>query len=202
MSPPVGTVVVCLRSRLISEAVAELVSGHDAFDALVVDPTDVVGLSAGRDDVIAVLVDSVAAEAVAWGADVPAVVLGRRSTDAGGLQDVAGGLALDVGGGDLIKALEALVAGELTPPSRSGATAHRGRRSDDGLEVLTPREQQVLELIAGAASPTEIASALDVSENTVRTHVQNVLAKLGATSKVDAVARARALGVLDAGRSR
>ncbi len=56
---------------------------------------------------------------------------------------------------------------------------------------LTPREHEVLRLLAEGSSTEEIMSRLFVSRNTVRTHVQKVIGKVGAHSKLEAVAIAR-----------
>lgn len=56
-----------------------------------------------------------------------------------------------------------------------------------GAQDLSPREQQVLELVATGQSTGGIASALDLSQHTVRNHIRNVLTKLGAHSKLEAV---------------
>ncbi len=63
-------------------------------------------------------------------------------------------------------------------------------------DALTPREQQVLELMAQGLDTRAIADQLVVSYTTVRGYIQNVLAKLGAHSKLEAVARAGELGIL------
>jgi two-component system nitrate/nitrite response regulator NarL len=71
-----------------------------------------------------------------------------------------------------------------------------GRDSTVGTApLLTAREQQVLDLLAAGSSTLEITLRLGVSDHTVRSHVRNVLAKLGAHSRVEAlrVARDRAL---------
>ncbi|MBO3094383.1 response regulator transcription factor [Cellulomonas sp. zg-ZUI157] len=67
------------------------------------------------------------------------------------------------------------------------------------LRILTPRELDVLRLVAGGASNSEIAGELFVSETTVKTHVGNVFAKLGARDRVQAVIIAYECGV--AGRT-
>jgi DNA-binding NarL/FixJ family response regulator len=53
--------------------------------------------------------------------------------------------------------------------------------------LLSPREREVLELLAAGASNQAIAGSLSVTVNTVRNHVQSVLTKLGAHSKLEAV---------------
>ena len=64
------------------------------------------------------------------------------------------------------------------------------------LEVLSEREVEVLRLLASGASNTEMAQALVVSTNTVRTHLRHIYDKLGASNRTQAVARARELHLL------
>jgi len=61
---------------------------------------------------------------------------------------------------------------------------------------VTPRELAVLEHLAAGRSNKEIAAALHVSPNTVKTHVARLLEKLEAKRRTDAIARARELGIL------
>ena len=78
-----------------------------------------------------------------------------------------------------------------------GRQAQRNGREDpgsgDGLEVvnrlnlLTPREIEVLEALTDGHSTTKIASLLGISTATVRTHVKSLLSKLGLHSRVEAV---------------
>jgi len=63
-------------------------------------------------------------------------------------------------------------------------------------EPLTRREREVLLLMARQYSNREIAETLIISENTVKRHVSNILAKLQARRRRDAVKRAYALGLL------
>jgi LuxR family maltose regulon positive regulatory protein len=62
--------------------------------------------------------------------------------------------------------------------------------------ALTEREVAVLRLLASPLSLREVGSALYVSLNTVKTHARGVYRKLGASSREEAVARARELGLL------
>jgi len=64
------------------------------------------------------------------------------------------------------------------------------------LESLTPREQEVLELLAEGLSNRSIAARLDISEHTVKFHVSSICAKLGADNRTDAVRRAVRQGLI------
>lgn len=71
-----------------------------------------------------------------------------------------------------------------------------GRTSGSDRSPLTPRQLQVLQLLARGSSTQEIADQLGVSPNTVRNHTQAVLTRLDAHSKLEAVAVARQEGLL------
>jgi LuxR family maltose regulon positive regulatory protein len=64
------------------------------------------------------------------------------------------------------------------------------------LEPLTEKEREVLDHLARLLTTDEIAGAMFVSVNTVRTHVRNILRKLGASRRNEAVRRARELGII------
>jgi PAS domain S-box-containing protein len=61
---------------------------------------------------------------------------------------------------------------------------------------LTPRQHQVLQLLAAGSSTDQIAAALTISRETVRNHVRHILRAIGAHSRLEAVARARRAGLL------
>jgi DNA-binding CsgD family transcriptional regulator len=62
--------------------------------------------------------------------------------------------------------------------------------------ALSPREREVLEQIAVGLSNREIAERLFLSENTIKTHVNNIYSKLDVRRRTQAVARAKELGIL------
>jgi PAS domain S-box-containing protein len=62
---------------------------------------------------------------------------------------------------------------------------------------LTPRQYQVLRMLAEGAATDQIAAALHLSRETVRNHVRNILRALGAHSRLEAVAVAHRRGLLD-----
>ncbi len=64
------------------------------------------------------------------------------------------------------------------------------------VEPLSEREREVLTLIAQGLSNQQIADALIVSVGTVKKHLNNIFGKLAVESRTQAVARARALGLL------
>jgi DNA-binding NarL/FixJ family response regulator len=64
------------------------------------------------------------------------------------------------------------------------------------VEPLTPREQQVVELLAEGLSNKAIADRLEISDQTVKFHVAAVCAKLGAVNRTDAVRRALRRGLI------
>jgi DNA-binding NarL/FixJ family response regulator len=96
---------------------------------------------------------------------------------------------------ELVAAVHTVAAGDsLLSPSVTSRVIERMALQpasdvarDALLDELTPREREVLELVARGLSNSEIAANLVVEESTVKTHVRRVLAKLGARDRVQAV---------------
>lgn len=95
---------------------------------------------------------------------------------------------------DLVAAVRAVLHGELLVPSRmlGGLFARVARRQREEqvesrlVRLLTPREREVLVLLAGGANSQEIAETLDISPQTARTHLQKVMKKMGVHSRLQA----------------
>jgi DNA-binding NarL/FixJ family response regulator len=96
---------------------------------------------------------------------------------------------------ELIAAIHTIAAGDsLLSPSVTSRVIERMARQpapdaarDARLDELTPRECEVLDLVARGLSNTEIAAALVIEESTVKTHVRRIRAKLGVRDRVHAV---------------
>ena len=99
---------------------------------------------------------------------------------------------------DRLTALLGEVKGlRLAAPGEAAALAvvSRSRSERDTFE-LTPRERDVLTLMAEGASNKQIAKQLGISVHTAKFHVASVLEKLDATGRTDAVAHAARIGVI------
>jgi DNA-binding NarL/FixJ family response regulator len=87
---------------------------------------------------------------------------------------------------DLFEAVRAAARGEVRLDPRAQQRLVREVRSVPAREVLTDRESEVLRHVANGATNKGIAQALDVTEATVKTHVSNLLSKLGLKSRTQA----------------
>ncbi|MBX9246870.1 response regulator transcription factor [Actinotalea ferrariae] len=119
-----------------------------------------------------------------------------------------GFLLKDAGPAMLAQAVHAAAAGDaLIAPAvtarllRAFATtpAPRGAAAPQPIDALTEREEQVLLEVARGRTNDEIAVALYVSLSTVKTHVANLLAKLGVRNRVELALWAYQTGRIDAG---
>ncbi|HDR8982668.1 LuxR C-terminal-related transcriptional regulator [Burkholderia vietnamiensis] len=98
----------------------------------------------------------------------------------------------------LIEYLQRIVrsAGPFATPTSRTSTGRTEPTTNELLEPLTPKEIRALELLAEGYSNLAIAEKLGVSRNTIRTHLRNINAKFDVTSRTQAIARARQLGLL------
>jgi len=84
-------------------------------------------------------------------------------------------------------------SGDEAPVPRTAAAVVG---ADDPIHQLSPREREILALIAKGDSNKHIARALDIAETTVKIHVQHILRKLGLTNRVHAAVYATERGVI------
>ena len=176
-------------------AVVGQVSGHeDISAALDVYRPDVLLWDLGPDG--ATGVEHIAG---AHDASVPIVALVADESRAWEAR-VAGALGLlprDADSESVVAALAAVSRGMLVLDPGMAPTALRdGGRPSPGAKDLTPRELEVLRLLADGLPNKTIAHRLEISEHTVKFHVNSVMTKLGAQSRTDAVMRATRLGLV------
>ena len=121
-----------------------------------------------------------------------------------GLQAGAQGYLLkDVSLESLIAAIEAVHRGETIVQPAITDTLLRGLKFQKGdfdslpdPQPLSPKETEVLRLVASGYSNKEISTALHKSEGTIKNHVSNVLSKLGVRDRTRAVLRALEIGII------
>jgi DNA-binding NarL/FixJ family response regulator len=127
------------------------------------------------------------------------VVLTTYETDADILRAVeagaAGYLLKDVARAELVAAIRAAARGEtVLAPSIATRLVDRMRRPAPA-DALSPRELEVLRLVAKGLSNADIGKALFISEATVKTHLLRTFAKLGVSDRTAAVTTALAAGL-------
>jgi DNA-binding NarL/FixJ family response regulator len=104
----------------------------------------------------------------------------------------AGYICKDVSPGELVTAIRTVASGRRYVPDDIA----RILSENLGQEDLTPAEVNVLRMIVGGMSNKEIAFALDVSENTVKTHVKNIFDKIGVSDRTSAATTAIKRGLV------
>lgn len=98
---------------------------------------------------------------------------------------------------DVVAAVHAAARGDVAFPASALLGLQAASRGAARSRVLTPRELEVLRLLAGGASTEDVADGLFVSVSTVRNHVHSILTKLGVHSKLEAVVTAVREGIID-----
>jgi DNA-binding NarL/FixJ family response regulator len=107
-----------------------------------------------------------------------------------------GYLLKDTQADELCRAIKAAAAGQVQLSPQAAARLLREVRAPESPEVLTEREADVLKLLARGKANKEIARALDVGEQTVKSHVGHILAKLGVQSRTQAALHAVRIGLV------
>jgi DNA-binding NarL/FixJ family response regulator len=114
-----------------------------------------------------------------------------------------GYLLKDASREELFQAVRAVYRGEsLIEPGVAAkildrlAQLSRQANQPAAAQILSEREIEVLQLIAGGAPNKAIASALSISESTVKTHVANIFQKLDVNQRTEAVTKAMSMGII------
>ena len=201
-----------LRAVLSSDSVVEVVgeasTGRDAIAAARSSGPDVVLMDVRMPDL-----DGIAAtrELALAAPEAKVVILTTFEQDDyifGALQAGASGFLLKRASPEqLLAAIHAVAAGEsLLSPSVTRIVIERMARqpladvdSAEQLDELTPREREVLELVARGLSNGEIAAALVIEESTVKTHLRRILMKLRLRDRIQAVIFAYESGLVRPG---
>jgi len=201
-------ILIVADDPLARAGIANLLSGHDGYA--------VVGQVAA-DSGLEAAIDSFHADITVWdlGADPKrsidhlsdfreaglaiVALVPDESFAAGALSVGARGLLLrDVDSTSLLAALNAVSRGFVVIDPALGIAKPRVPDRGSALlsEELTPRELEVLQLLAEGLPNRTIAERLHISEHTVKFHVNAILGKLDAETRTEAVARAARLGLI------
>ena len=106
-----------------------------------------------------------------------------------------GALSQDVTPAQIVAAVRAAAAGLIVMPAEEGV-AFLPHSQEELAEALTPREMDVLEMLAEGLSNKLIAHRLSISDHTAKFHVNSIFAKLNAGTRTEAVTRGIRLGLI------
>ena len=129
------------------------------------------------------------------------IFLTREDTEAAHFAAVQSGASAFIhksrAAAEVVSAIRDVARGKMLITPRTIASLISKRRSIDAqLERLTPREKEVLRLMAEGLPSRSIAAELGISYTTVRTHIRSLGSKLAVHSKLEAIVKARELGVI------
>jgi two-component system nitrate/nitrite response regulator NarL len=197
-------VMVIGNDRLFADAISVTLQGSGFVVTRVLDPSEdaIVIVEGEGPDIVLVEIDA-SGEGISLG--------GRIARDSGGATKVvalsqtedqrlvdrvvrmgfSGYVTKALSTAQFVRSIETIASGHLVVPSPPPDDA-----TDEGpLALLTGREREVLTLLVRGTTSAEIARALAVSDHTVRTHMQNLFAKLGVRSRVQAASIAVKHGI-------
>ena len=100
------------------------------------------------------------------------------------------------GSEQLMDALRRVLQGEIYLPDALFIPASRSTADDNNASRLTSRQQEILPLLAEGMPNKQIANTLGVTEGTIKQHLKDLLRRLGASNRTQAVKEARRLGLL------
>ena len=129
------------------------------------------------------------------------IFLTREDSDAARFAAVQSGASAFIhkskAASEVVTTIRDVARGRMLIPPRTIATLLAKRRASDvQLESLTVREREVLRLLAEGLPSRGVAARLGISYTTVRTHIRSLGSKLGVHSKLEAIVKARELGLI------
>ena len=129
------------------------------------------------------------------------IFLTREDSDAARFAAVQSGASAFIhkskAASEVVDAIRDVARGRMLITPRTIATLLAKRRGIEAqLQSLTPRERQVLALMAAGLSSRAVAAKLGISYTTVRTHIRSLGSKLGVHSKLEAIVKAREMGLV------
>lgn len=134
--------------------------------------------------------------------DTKVIFLTREDTDAARFAALQAGASAFIhksrAAQEVVDAIRSVASGgSLFTPRTISRLLNSRREVEIQLERLTPREKEVLRLMAEGVSSREIAGRLGISYTTVRTHIRSFGSKLGVHSKLEAIVKARELALVE-----
>ena len=206
------TVLVVEDHQVVAEGLAALI--NDQKDMKVIGHAGSVAESIARSaelepDLVLIdfrLTDGTGADAAAGirqvRPDTKLIFLTREDSDAARYAAVEAGASAFIhksrAAQDVVDAIRTVAnGGTLFTPRTIAQLLNNQRESEAQLERLTPREKEVLRLMAEGTSSRDIAGRLGISYTTVRTHIRSLGSKLGVHSKLEAIVKARELALVE-----
>lgn len=212
MSPTKTRVLIVEDHQVVAEGLAALINGQD--DMAVVGQAGSVADSVARaaelkPDLVLIdfrLTDGTGADsAVAIRQIRPEtklIFLTREDSDAARFAALESGASAFIhksrAAQEVVDAIRTVAGGgTLFTPRSIAQLLNTHREVEMQLERLTPREKEVLRMMAEGTSSRDIAKKLGISYTTVRTHIRSLGSKLGVHSKLEAIVKARELALVE-----
>lgn len=207
-------VVIANDQKLVAQAIESALAG-EGFDVVGVVPVDAEEAFSDvvekRPDLVILDLGRSGREGLDWskrilrevpGVKILALIPGERPVlgQAAMRSGIQGCLSKNSAIPDLLNAIAGVLSGHAVLPLPIAREMNGGRNRDVYVSLLadqlTEREHDVLALLVQGASSQEIMRELNVSRNTVRTHIQNILTKLQVHSRLEAAAFAVRHGIV------